>query len=312
MPLVFFSGSLGSASHRGRFIDLCDARLLSCHGQYLPTAKKWLAEAHNHPRAKERYIMLDSGAFTSWSRGENISLKEVMRNYKALVDRFAPYYQAVYMINLDVIPGSRGRTPTNEEIEQALVQSDKNLIVLQKEFGEDFVLPVYHQGESKDRLQEVAKQGTFICISPRNDLNERARVPWAAGVHADIKGKRTHGLAATGVEMMLSVPWWSVDSASWVQQAGFGGILIKAKDGDFKTIKISSDSPMRREFDAHYESSTDDIKHFIERQAEDNDLTIEDLQRKPGAREFFNIATLALVSQRPVEVGTVQQTLWAY
>jgi len=256
--------------------------------------------------------MLDSGAFTSWSRGEHISLDEVIRNYRTMVNRWSQYYQAIYMINLDVIPGSRGRTPTREEVDAALKQSDKNLLVLQREFGSEFVLPVYHQGEEKERLQEVAEQAPFICISPRNDLNERARVPWAQGVHQDIAGKRTHGLAATGVEMMLAVPWYSVDSASWVQQAGFGGILIKTKRGDFETIKVSSDSPMQREYWQHYGSSPKDIKDIIERQAEQLDMTIDDLKKKPGAREFFNISTLAQVSARPVQLKPVQQTLWTY
>ena len=90
MPVVYFSGSLGSTSHRSRFIDICEARLLSCHGDYLNTAKQWLAEAHVHPRSRERYIMLDSGAFTSWSRGESITLNEVMRNYSNIVIALLP------------------------------------------------------------------------------------------------------------------------------------------------------------------------------------------------------------------------------
>lgn len=311
MPLVFFSGSLGSTSHRPRFIDICDARLLSCHGSYLPTAKKWLAEAHNHPQAKQRWIMLDSGAFTAWSKGESVSLKEVMRNYGAIIDRFGPYYHRIVVINLDVIPGSRGVTPTAAQIDEALIQSDRNFEELYRAFG-DNVLPVFHQGESRSRLQEVARQNpAYICVSPRNDLNERQRVPWAQRVHAEIPKVPTHGLAATGVEMMLGVDWFSVDSATWVQVAGFGGIMIGTPWG-LRVIRVSQESPARRFYGEHYDNVSPDIKRLVENECEKIDVTIPQLRTMPGPREWFNVNQLRAMSQRTAWDVKPQETLFDF
>jgi hypothetical protein len=310
MPLVYYSGSLGSTSHRPRFIDMCEARLLSCHGQYLNTAKRWLADAHGHVRAKQRYIMLDSGAFTGWSRGEHITLDEVRRNYSSIVERYAPFYKTIYLINLDVIPGSKGETPTRKQVAAALVESDKNYEILNKEFG-DVVLPVFHQGEGEKRLHEVAAQNpNYICVSPRNDLSESQRVPWAQRVHAEIPSLHTHGLAATGVNMMLATGFFSVDSATWVQIAGFGGILVETVEGGMTILKISSDSPDRRFFDGHYDSKPKDVKLQIQNLADSLDLSIADLRTSPGGREWFNLNTLERVSTNPLRSFNPQMTLW--
>lgn len=321
MPLVYYSGSLGSTSHRPRFIDMCRARLLSCHGAYLATAKRWLADAHVHPQAKERYIMLDSGAFTSWSRGEHITLAEVMRNYRKIVDNFAPHYKRIYLINLDVIPGSKGVTPTRTQVAQALIESDKNFEIMTKEFG-NVVLPVYHQGESFQRLHEVSLQNPdYICVSPRNDLSERDRYPWVQRSltdtapefeQIDIRAPNippAHGLAATGVNMMLETGYFSVDSATWVQIAGFGGIMIKTSDG-MSILHISSESPSRRYYGHHYDNVTRDVKRIIENQAESIGVTVDELRTKPGGREWFNLNTIDHVSESGDREFTVQQTLW--
>jgi hypothetical protein len=37
---------------------------------------------------------------------------------------------------------------------------------------------------------------------------------------------KTHGFALTSWELMRRYPWWSVDSASWLKAAGFGGIIV--------------------------------------------------------------------------------------
>jgi hypothetical protein len=253
--------------------------------------------------------MLDSGAFTAWSQGHSVNVQQVLGAYKMIIDRAGPFFKKIFVINLDVIPGSKGVTPTKDQINAALVESDRNFDILYREFG-DAVLPVFHQGEDEERLHIIAKQNpAFICVSPRNDLNEAHRVPWAQRVHRLIPGIPTHGLAATGTSMMLDVPWWSVDSATWVQLAGYGGIYLSNR-GRLDEIKVSSDSPMRRYFGKHYDSSTPDVRNLIEQQAEDRGLAMDELRTMPGAREWFNICTLTEISQRSRTQTGVQEALW--
>lgn len=178
-------------------------------------------------------ILLDSGAFTAWNKGEKTTVDDVKRKYSKFIEQAGDLFEEIWGINLDVIPGERGRDPTQEELDEAVRVSDINYEILTKEFG-NIILPVFHQGESPARLEECVAQvdgkHNYICVSPRNDLPEGKRVEWSRDSHALLKSKwphiMTHGLATTGNRMVRTVPWYSGDSAAWVQHGGYGMIDI--------------------------------------------------------------------------------------
>lgn len=184
-------------------------------------------------RTYPKFIMLDSGAFTAWNKGETTTVDDVKRKYQSFLDRAGDLFDEIWAINLDVIPGERGRDPTLDELKAAVEVSDVNFEILVREFG-NIILPVFHQGEELERLNEcvaqVAGKSNYICVSPRNDLPEGKRVSWSAWIHNEINLRYseilTHGLATTGNLMVRTVPWFSGDSAAWVQHGGFGMIDI--------------------------------------------------------------------------------------
>ena len=184
-------------------------------------------------RPYPKAILLDSGAFTAWNKGETTTVDDVKRKYSRFIELAGDLFDEIWGINLDVIPGEKGRDPTPDELKRAVEVSDINFEILVKEFG-DIILPVYHQGESIDRLGECVApadvQSTYICVSPRNDLAENQRVNWSRDAHAELNRKwphiMTHGLATTGNRMVRTVPWYSGDSAAWVQHGGYGMIDI--------------------------------------------------------------------------------------
>lgn len=186
-------------------------------------------EGRPYPKA----ILLDSGAFTAWNKGEETTVDDVKRKYSRFIEKAGDLFEEIWGINLDVIPGEKGRDPTLDELKRAVEVSDVNFEILVKEFG-DIILPVYHQGESTERLAECVAQvdgkSNYICVSPRNDLAEGLRVNWSRDAHAELNRKwphiMTHGLATTGNRMVRSVPWYSGDSAAWVQHGGYGMIDI--------------------------------------------------------------------------------------
>lgn len=180
------------------------------------------ARPANYPR----HIMLDSGAFTAWNSGGHVSLDQVKRVYADFLDRADGLFDEVWLINLDEIPGAGGREATPEEKARAMEVSDANLAALRAEFG-DCVLPVFHQGESKDRFIEILQQSKgYICLSPQNGLPEDRRWRWtklASSALYDLEfDVRTHGLATTGNEMIRRALLYSGDSAAWRQHGGFG------------------------------------------------------------------------------------------
>jgi hypothetical protein len=280
---IFFSGiGNGNIDRSDRLPPGTRYRLASCHGSYIRAAHGIAQDLVDWGGDFE--LMLDSGAFTAWSKGHEVTLDHLIPVYADMLAKFEKHATAVWLINLDKIPGSRGRTATVEEMEEAIEISDQNFNALVKEFGPR-VLPVFHQNETTERLHQVASMADFVCISPRNDVAEKYRVSWSQEVHALIPGKRTHGLAATGKTMMTTVPWWSVDSATWVFVAGNGGIFF---DHSMKVLAMSSKSPSLKDMDEHYQTLSPMRKAHVDTVIASRGFTPEQLAEDHSLRMLWN------------------------
>jgi hypothetical protein len=283
---VFFSGTPSmTAGQKYQLGTLIKRRLNSCHGDYLREALLW-GDIISRPESTIEEWMLDSGAFTAWSRGDTITLASVIQNYEralSIQKKDIP----VWLINLDVIPGKRGKDPSSEEIHHAMRQSDKNFLTLVNHFGHR-VLPVFHQGESQSRLEEVRQQSNYIGISPRNDLPENARVRWSAQVHDSLGSTHSHGLAATGAAMLRQVPWWSVDSASWLYSAAMGGIDLLV-EGKLVTIGMSTRNAGRYCLDAHFDTLSEQHRTVVLERIHQYGLSVDGLRETANERVFFCI-----------------------
>ena len=280
---VYFSGIGKGSVEADERLGSPRYRLFSCHGNYFNYAVKTIPLCRTIDNEFE--VMLDSGAFTAWTKGEEVSLEHLKRTYGAILEKHGHLGQKFWLINLDKIPGAPGRTPGPEELEECIQVSDENYHSLVGTFG-DIVLPVFHQGESDARLKEVAAMGSYINVSPRNDIGERLRVKWAKGVHAKLpKGVKTHGLAATGLPMMQDIPWYSVDSASWIMVASYGHIWWPK---NMRVVSISADSPNRHLADKHYDTLSPLEQEAFAHNADKFGMTIEELQGDFVYRAIWN------------------------
>jgi hypothetical protein len=211
----------------------------------------------------------------------------LMKVYERFVTKYGDAYKDIWFINLDKIPASPGRNPTKDEITEAIKISDNNFAILQKTFG-DKVLPVFHQGEDYARLQEICKMAQYICVSPRNDLPEKARVEWSKEVHHETKNNTTHGLAATGNRMMTEVPWTSVDSAYWTYTAAKGSTFVYL-DGKFRVIRVSDQHPERKNMNQHFDSMAPIVQQAIVARIEKYGFTVEQVQTNFVYRKALSI-----------------------
>jgi hypothetical protein len=172
-------------------------------------------------------------------------------------------------------------------------------------------LPVYHQGEPESRLYEVlALNPEYICVSPRNDVHEKARREWSQRVHQLIPQVNTHGLATTGGEMMLEVPWFSIDSAAIIQAAAFGKIFIPNKNS-LLLISVSRQSPNRRFYGKHLDTMGTKIMEQVKGLMDRVGVTLDEIRTEGGARELINALVLTEAARRPHKPTPVQQTLFA-
>lgn len=230
----YHSGTPRNDKYQDYEDSLCLHRLFSLHGDYYKAVKKWVQRlpTSREIRPYPETLLLDSGAFTAWNAGTPAELGHVIDSYEGIleeIDKVGASFKEVWMINLDKIPGERGRTATTQEMLDAFKESDENFAVLNEKFNKR-ILPVFHQNEENiapERLAIVADQSKYICLSPRNDLGEKLRHSWSLKMHKLLNEQRpginTHGLATTGNNMIRDVPWFSVDSAAWVLHGGMAG-----------------------------------------------------------------------------------------
>lgn len=179
-------------------------------------------------------MMLDSGAFGAWTRGEEIDVED----YITFVRVYGHLFHSV--VNLDVIPGDFGRKKTERDVEVAARRSYENLQVM-KEAGIP-AIPVFHQGERWQHLERLLEDGEpYIGISPSGDAISMSH-GWFEDVFdriTDSEGRpyvKTHGFGVTAIPVLLKYPWYSFDSVTWVIKSGYGCIFVPSKSALGKTF----------------------------------------------------------------------------
>jgi len=108
------------------------------------------------------------------------------------------------------------------------------------------VVPVYHGDQSVDWFRRYIDAGyPIICVGYRLYggfmQTERRRQYLDLLFNEAVKhGVHLHALAGTG-DIMLSYPWYSVDSASWLKSAAYGRIIIwREYEHRIATVHVSN------------------------------------------------------------------------
>ena len=300
----YMSGTPRNDAYQNMEDELCDYRLFSLHGDYRRAVLRWI---ENIPEDRDlrkapRHIMLDSGAFTAWNKGHKTSVDEVIDSYSDFIERAGKKLDSIVAINLDVIPGERGRDPSPDDLKEAVKVSDENYKILTERFG-NIILPVYHQGEPVERLKEVEEQASYICISPRNDLHEELRIVWSAQAHAQLNDDTTtHGLATTGNKMLGQVPWYSADSAAWVLHGGFGKVDLFLGN-KYVNVFVSDEGGKNRYHDQHYSTYSEPVRCKIDQRVLQYGYTMDEVRHSGRIRGLINMGELLAFADYINETG---------
>jgi hypothetical protein len=179
-------------------------------------------------------LFLDSGAFSVWTKGDVINVDE----YTDFVLNHLDIIEAVAV--LDRIPSKPGdRNPSeSERNHSAKVTMDNAQHMLKRGVPIDKLVPVHHMGEDLKYLQDMIDSGfPYVGLSPDNAANPKDKAAYLDScmpVVCDSDGMpkvKFHGFAVTSVKTMRRYPWYSVDSASWLQIARNGSVLVPPRKG---------------------------------------------------------------------------------
>lgn len=216
-----------------------------------------------------RAVWIDSGAFTVWQGGGTIDLDAYITYLHALRANL-PY--PIVPINLDVIPGERGRKPTTRQANAALKQSERNADRI-RDAGLP-VMEVWHRGEPISHLLHLAdrrRPGELLGIGGLVGLKQGQLQQVVDPVFVALRDRYgwdklppVHGLGIGNRDMLVRYPWWSADSTSWIAPGIFG-----------RTIKRNGNTgrdPRARNRDMRYTECARYLRQWMRWNAEFTDL----------------------------------------
>lgn len=146
-------------------------------------------------------IIADSGAFTAYTLGDVIT----PHAYAAWLNEHRDLFD--YAITLDVLGDPEASWRSHRATEDA--------------YGGRLV-PVVHYGEPVSEIERYVAQGHQLialgglAIVGRRNAGSRMRWLLAAFRYAAANGVRYHGLGIGAPVLVEDLPWWSVDTTSWL------------------------------------------------------------------------------------------------
>src|SRR5688572_3766016 len=141
-------------------------------------------------------ILLDSGAWSAFTQGVEISLSEYVEFIKRFRHWFTVYSNLDNMVNAE-------RTLYNQ-----LAIEDAGLMPF----------PVFHTGEDWSYLERYIEQYNYVALGkiiPYTNAPKKI-FPWIIKAF-EMAGSKTvfHGFGVTNYTLLKSFPWYSADSSSW-------------------------------------------------------------------------------------------------
>lgn len=171
-------------------------------------------------------IIIDSGAYSVFSRGETVSLDDYV-NFCVKLQEMRQGKEEINFVNLDVIPGTpgtRNTKPSAEMLEESAQKGWDNFEYMTAKGLK--VMHVYHQFEDWKWLEKIADSCEYFGIGAKTRPTERRF--WYDEVFSRLNEmgvigeKRIHGFGCTDKKIMYKYPLFSADSTSWRAPARYG------------------------------------------------------------------------------------------
>jgi len=186
-------------------------------------------------RAAYRYRdwVMDSGAFSAHNSGVEIELNKYIDKCLEL-QQSDPTLTEVF--SLDVIP--KDHKPLT--VQHAAEQSLKNCEEMWRQGVP--AIPTFHRGEEESFLYEMAKLYPKIAIGGVALLRGDQKRLFCEQVFARVWPKKIHGLGMSSEELVLGLPFHSVDATNWElapcafgNWQKFGSMSVRGSNQDLRS-----------------------------------------------------------------------------
>lgn len=234
-------------------------------------------------RVNNAQIFLDSGAFSAFTLGVDISVEDYCEYIKRNTDIIRVEDNVVMASVLDGI-GDPLQTWRNQ---------------LEMELRGAKPLPCFHAGEDERYLEWYVKNYEYITLGGMVGSSTKQLCIWLDRMWdrylTDGSGRariKVHGFGITAVPIMERYPWYSCDSSSWIQSAAFGSIVTP----DYGPLSVSEKSPSRHDAGQHVTTLTpieqDHILQYLEQQG----FTYERLSSVYESRAAYNLWAFGVIN----------------
>jgi len=191
-------------------LDRCGAkRILISYADY----RKSFSTFSKHLDKYSFSILLDSGAYSAFTRGIKLSVEE----YAEFLHQWGHYFEAYF--NLDVI-GDFDATWNNQDYLESQGLHP---------------IPVFHYGEPPEILRFMTQKYKRIGIGGMVPISNALLDKWLPTIFFDKEGKEKytdtqfHALGLTTTYLLEKYPWYSADSTKWLIGRKFGHTLYEHK-----------------------------------------------------------------------------------
>ena len=258
-------------------------------------------------------LFIDSGAFTSWTKGITIDIDEYISYLNSISDDVTCY------ASLDVIPGKSGRStlPTPQESKEASDKSWDNYLYMRVRVKHpDKLLYTFHIGEDyqylknaleySDKLGKVGYLGLGGVVGKNDsDIIDFLEKCFDIIQNSSNPNIRVHTFGMTRFKTLKQFPIYSTDSTSYIQKGAFGTIMI-----DNTVIPISTNSELE---DSNIINRNPAFKEVLDQKLKERNMTMEELQTSRDKRVLFNCISyyeLVQTYKYTPRVKTVTTDLW--
>lgn len=233
-------------------------------------------------RRNNAKIFLDSGAFSAYTLGVKLSIKEyvdyIIRN------------KDILRVEDDVIMAS-----VLDGIGDPLATYRNQLEMEARGFRP---MPCFHAGEDERYLEYYVSNYSYITLGGMVGSSSKALMVWLDRMWerylTDGAGRprtKVHGFGITSMPIMEAYPWHSVDSSSWIQATSFGSIIVPgiSKKSPAFTLNVSEKSPSRHVEGQHAINLTPQEMDYVFQLLEQQGFTYERLSTVYQSRAAYNM-----------------------